>query len=518
MSSPDKATAVYDGSTRPPPSGPPNKMSIILQLLPRIPLVARVALLHILHVSPQSRYLDLATDVSLAVLRSFLTPSKPLSITQTQKLVNRDPGVKGRIWVSTYTASAPSGGGIRDAMVRAVTGLQEGAPLERSLLDGLSDAGPVEAEWTGYRAGATEDSEPPAMSEQEKYAEMMKEVKTETTILYFHGGAYYLLDPCSHRATTKKLAKLTGGRCYSVRYRLAPQHPFPAAVMDALTSYLALLHPPPGAFHSPVKPEHIVFAGDSAGGNLSLALLQTLLELNRQAATTPNSTLRWHGTDVALPLPLPAGVAVCSPWLDMTHSSPSCTANVAYDYLPVLEDEAAHKPACAAWPASPPRRRLYVADELAAHPLATLLAARSWAGAPPVYMCTGWELLADEDKLLAAKLHADGVRVAFEEYEAMPHCFALVFAKLPGSRRCFAGWAGFIKEVTTDGGGQKQAGETAGPKGAESRFVTVRARTLEEVPLEVARLAPYDETVMRERIGRRIGPRVGGLDETAAKL
>lgn len=513
MSSPDKATAVYDGSSKPPPSKPLGKMAMILQLLPKIPLVARVALLHILHVSPQSKYLDLTTDVSIAVLRSFLDRKDPLSVTHSQKLINKDPGVKGRIWISNYTAPASPGSGIRDAMIRAITGLQEGTPLASSLLDRLSDAGPVEAEWTGYRAGATEDSEPPSISEQEKYVEMMKEVKTPTTILYFHGGAYYLMDPCTHRATTKKLAKLTGGRCYSVRYRLAPQHPFPAAVTDALASYLTLLHPPPGAFHSPVKPEHIVFAGDSAGGNLSLALLQTILELNRQAATHPNNpSLSWHGADIPLPLPLPAGVAVSSPWADMTHSSPSCTSNAAFDYLPAMEPSALPPP-CPAWPASPPRKRLYVADELAAHPLATLLTARSWAGAPPVYVCTGWELLSDEDKLLAAKLDADGVRVVFEEYEAMPHCFALIFTKMKEGMRCMQGWSDFIKEVTDDRTGGKGEGKRGG-----SRFVTVKARTLEEVPIEVGRLAPYDEGIMRERIGKRVGPRVGLLDETTAKL
>lgn len=507
-------------------------MTMILQLLPKIPLVARVALLHILRISPQSKYLDLTTEVTIAVLRSFIAPSKPLTITQTQKLINKDPGVKGRIWVSNYTAPASSGSGIRDAMIRAIVGLQEGSPLPTSLLDSLSDAAPVEAEWTGYRAGATENAKPPAISEQEKYVEMMREVKTPTTILYFHGGAYYLMDPCTHRLATKTLAKLTGGRCYSVRYRLAPQHPFPAAVMDALTSYLALLHPPPGAFHAPVRPEHIVFAGDSAGGNLALALLQTILELNRQAAqaqtnpnttTTTTTTLYWHGVDVPLPLPVPAGVAVNSAWLDMTHSSPSCTRNAAFDYLPTHKALAKKPPPpCTSWPAAahspsaPPRKHIYVADDLTTHPLVTLLSARSWRGSPPVYMCTGWELLADEDKLLARKLaRDDGVRVVFEEYEAMPHCFAMIFTRLEESRRCYRGWTDFIKEVTGQGQGQ-------GGKG-ESRFVTVRARTLEEVPIEVEKIAPYEEEVMRERIRDMVGPVVGLLDEpdmpeTAAKL
>jgi acetyl esterase/lipase len=399
-------------------------------------------------------------------------------------------------------------------MMCAIQRSHEGSiALESSLLDSLPLAGPVEAEWTGYRAAATPDSRLPPISEHEKYVEMMKEVKMPTTILYFHGGAYYLMDPSSHRPTCKKLAKLTEGRCYSVRYRLAPQHPFPAAIMDALSSYLALLHPPPGAFHEPVKPEHIVFSGDSAGGNLSLALLQTLLVLNRasQDPSKPPVTIPWHGTDVSFPLPLPAGVAVSSPWLDMTHSSPSCTANAAYDYLPAFHDRRRpDPPPCPAWPASPPRKALYVADELVAHPLVTLLTARSWAGAPPVYVCTGWELLADEDRFLAAKLWRDGIRVVFEEYEAMPHCFAMIFPGMAGSKRCFDGWSGFIRGVT--------AGEGGGEEKGESKFVMVRARTLEEVPIEVEKLAPYEEGPMRERIAKKAGTVVGGLDQTPAKL
>lgn len=254
MSSTDSSKAPTEG---------PNRLATILQLLPKLPLAARVALLHILHVSPQSKYLDLRTEVAVAVLRSFLTPSKPMSITHSQKVLGRDPGIKGRIWVSKYTAPASPGIGVQDAMIRAIEGLQQDPPLSKDrLLKGFPEALPVEAEWTGYRADATPDSRLPPVSEEEKYGEMMKEVKSPITILYFHGGAYYLMDPSSHRPTCKKLAKLTGGRCYSVRYRLAPQNPFPAAVMDALASYLALLYPPPGAFHEAVRPEHIVFAGD----------------------------------------------------------------------------------------------------------------------------------------------------------------------------------------------------------------------------------------------------------------
>ena len=223
--------------------------------------VARAVFLHMLRVSEQSKFVDLRTAMTVAALRAFVTARPTKSVTAMQKQLNADPGIKGRIWVSTYSSPPSPGTGVRDAMVRAIEGLrQPGTPSKEDLV--VPDAVAVEAEWTGYRAGAARKDPPPSIPESEKYAEMMKECKSPATVLYFHGGAYWLLDPASHRPTTKKLAKLTGGRCYSVRYRLAPQNPFPAAVMDGLSAYLTLLYPPPGAFHEAVRPEDIVFAGD----------------------------------------------------------------------------------------------------------------------------------------------------------------------------------------------------------------------------------------------------------------
>ena len=221
----------------------------------------------------------------------------------------------------------------------------------------------------------------------------------------------------------------------------------------------------------------------SAGGNLSLALLQTLLELRRQ-----NLKIHWLGEDREIPLP--AGVAVNSPWMDITLSSPSYESNVPYDYIPAPKNgmELNNRPACAAWPAVPPRRLVYADDDLVLHPLVTLLTAPSWAGAPPVYMCTGWELLADEDKYVASKMHQDGVTVVFEEYEAMPHCFAMLFNHLKNSRRCFGGWAGFIRRAVEK------------PEAVASSFVTVKARTLKEEPIDVQELSPCTEDEMRERL------------------
>lgn len=247
------------------------KLKLFMQLLTQLPMIARIAIFHMLEMSQPSKHVDLRTELTVSIIRSFLTPSKPMSISDTQKLLNRDPGIKGRIWVANYTAPAPKETSIRDVVIQAIDNLRQpasdGSPPPP--LKGVEwpDVVPVEAEWTGYRAGATPQSGLPPITEAEKYAEMMKEVKGKATVFYLHGGAYFLMDPATHRPTTKLLAKLTGGRCYSVRYRLSPQNPFPAALIDALLSYLNLLYPPMGAFHEAVKPEHIIFSGDRYVGD-----------------------------------------------------------------------------------------------------------------------------------------------------------------------------------------------------------------------------------------------------------
>ncbi|PKC59369.1 hypothetical protein RhiirA1_445454 [Rhizophagus irregularis] len=92
------------------------------------------------------------------------------------------------------------------------------------------------------------------------------------TILYFHGGAYYLRNKDSSRNFTCSLAKRTNARVLAISYRLAPQNPFPAALHDALAAYLYLLNPPKDTGLEPLNPKNIVIAGISAGGGLSLAL------------------------------------------------------------------------------------------------------------------------------------------------------------------------------------------------------------------------------------------------------
>lgn len=411
----------------------------------------------------------------------------------------KDPGIKGRIWVSKITMPKPAEDDIRQALFKAIEALKEpgegpGGYQEPELL-------PVEAEWTGYRAGATKQSTELKIPENQKYEELMKEVTSPATVLYFHGGAYYLMDPASHRPTTKKLAKLTKGRVFSVRYRLAPKYPFPAAVLDALVSYVTLLYPPAGSFHEPVDPKHIVLAGDSAGGNLCLALLQTLLEFRRQGLQ-----VRWNGEEREVPLP--AGAALCSPWADITHSSSSCATNRTYDYLPprdVIHERV--PPPCDIWPSSPPRKNLYAEDAVLTHPICSPLAAKSWEGSCPIYIDTGKELLTDEDKYIAMVAAKQGVKVVYEEYEAMPHCFAMVLTTLGGAKRFFDGWSSFITTAVTDPGEIKTKG------------VIIKSKTLQEVPVIVEELCPESHEAVIDRMKNRI-VKIGGktTPDTMAKL
>ncbi|KJZ74595.1 hypothetical protein HIM_05945 [Hirsutella minnesotensis 3608] len=487
--------ATQEAIKNPPPTALQRHIGMLRVFLPQLPLIVRVALAHALNLSETAPYLDLRSAVIVAVLRSMCAPgpSKPISVSKIQKLSVRDAGVKGRIWVSTYASPVPPEDGAREALGRAMASLmprrdypeQDGIP---DIMRRVPECTPVEAEWTGYRAGAGRDDPPPAgMSERSKYDALMKECGQPTTILYLHGGACFLLDPASHRPTTKKLAKLTSGRCYSVRYRLAPKHPFPAALLDAFVSYLTLLYPPPDAYHEPVRPEHIVFAGDSAGGNLSMSLLQLLLELRRLG-----QPVSWHGEERRVPLP--AAVACNSPWMDVTSSSPAFYGDAPYvfDYIPKPAHLARNAVMpCDIWPANPPREHLYVTADLADHPLTSPITAGNWDGAPPVYMCTGWELLAWEVKVAAKRLAVQGVPVVFEEYEAMPHCFAMVLTETSASRRCFAAWSSFIRAAV------------ANPISIAPRATYIKAKTLDEEPLRFDNLGDVSLGEIRDQVKRK---------------
>ena len=290
------------------------------------------------------------------------------------------------------------------------------------------------------------------------------------------------MDPCTHRGTCAKLARLTAGRCLSVRYRLAPQQAFPSALLDGLVSYLSLLSPPPGSYYKPVQAKHIVFAGDSAGGNLAICLLQLILQLHRSSPTNP-PTIRFHGRDVEVPLP--AGVAPNSGWYDVARSMPSIYSNAKYDYLPppLSNKFVARFPKCELWPTNPPRGDIFCDISMFLHPLVSPVIAKDWRGACPVRMNYGTEMLLDEGKVLAKRIANQGGIVIWEEYEAMPHCFNMIFEDSKAGKVCFESTAKFMRDVV-----EEKSLETSG------KFIA--AKTCKETVVDVKNLdAPSDEEV-----------------------
>ncbi|PYI33063.1 hypothetical protein BP00DRAFT_424445 [Aspergillus indologenus CBS 114.80] len=464
-----------------------NPLSVLKAILVRIPLVLKVIFLHTIRLSPVKGKQDLRTELTVAIIRSLLSFSA--SISEQQNASIRDPGIKGPMWVSKVTFPQPEID-VQDAVVKAIETLRTGD--ETYDLPGVA---PVEAEWTGYRSGVDKNAPQPDISEEAKYEELKKESTEDMVILYFHGGIYFLMDPCTHRPTVAQLSKRTGAPVLSVRYRLAPQHPFPAALTDALVAYLSLISPPPGSLHDPIPANKIILAGDSAGGNLSLVLTQLLLTLRRV-----QPTIRFHGRDI--PIALPAGVATSSPWCDMTRSMPSVAHNAIYDYLDAPTSTPATDPffrplvvpADDIWPVKPPRVDLYVHASSLLHPLVSPIAgdAELWADAPPVLLSIGEEGLTDEALVLARKMHRAGAPILVEQFEGMPHCFGLVMLDTPSGRRFYDGMARFCRDAVFHEGKETKA------KSGEVTFIGYKLLSEKAIPVEKA--VPLSDEEVEERL------------------
>ncbi|PPQ79997.1 hypothetical protein CVT26_004401 [Gymnopilus dilepis] len=165
-----------------------------------------------------------------------------------------------------------------------------------------------EQKQNGVKHASVDDAHDGAESVYEKNMDAMR------CILYLHGGGYYFGSVDQERYSIQRFARKINGRVFAINYRLAPQYPFPCALHDALAAYLYLIRPPEDSAHLAVDPAHIVVAGDSAGGGLSLALLQVIRDSG---------------------LPAPAGAFLISPWCDLTHSFKSVHTNTnTQDVIP----------------------------------------------------------------------------------------------------------------------------------------------------------------------------------------
>jgi acetyl esterase/lipase len=224
-------------------------------------------------------------------------------------------------------------------------------------------------------------------------------------VLYLHGGGFRMGSALAYRAYGSHLAKAIGGRVVVVDYRLAPEHPFPAAPDDVVAAYAALLE----------EASAIVVAGDSAGGNLSAGLVLTA---------------RQRG------LPEPAGVVCCSPWADLTNSAATYETKAEVDQLFSL---ASATEAAAAYLAGGTDPKEPIASPVFG----------DWTGAPPTLIQVGeLEVLLDDAAKLAAALGDAGVDVRHRVYAGMPHVWQLGYPALPEAVEAVEEIAAFVREVT----------------------------------------------------------------------
>ncbi|KAJ4296425.1 hypothetical protein N0V90_006470 [Kalmusia sp. IMI 367209] len=378
-----------------------------------------------------------------------LSPVLFAPVSMQQMVTSRDTPAKGPVWVTRTTLDKP---GDSHELKRVLEEAFKALALTQESIGDFSIED-VDVQWTAFRPSGKDKEPEPSISEQEKFDGMMKDVSADTVILYAHGGFYYTGSPASVRHTTLALARETGGRCLVPDYRLAPQNPFPAAIIDLLLAYLSLLYPSEGAMHRPVSAKNIVFAGDSSGGNLVLSLL-ALLQYIRDHN---NGRVQFGGK--CIDVPLPAGVATLYPHCDHTLSFDSHIRNKKYDIfiLDVLPHLQPTFPACDLWPTNPPREDIYCGSPTLLHPLVSVAIAPSWSAPnmPPMFIATGQEKLTDEQYYLAKRAEKSGTTVQFSQYDALPHSFASFFPRLPQSQHVVQRWGAFCRDVVKDPAGLK---------------------------------------------------------------
>ena len=211
----------------------------------------------------------------------------------------------------------------------------------------------------------------------------------DRVVLYTHGGGFVANSIASHRKLAAHLAKATGTRAFMPDYRLAPEHPFPAALDDALAAYRYLRG-------QGIEAGNIVTAGDSAGGNLAVSLVVKLRELGE---------------------PLPAAIVAFSPWVDMEHLGKTLDTNAETDALvqrPIVEMMGA----------------MYLGESGSpTDPLANPLHA-DLAGLPPIFVAAGGaECLLDDSQRLADRARDHNVEVELSISPEQQHVYPFMVGR-----------------------------------------------------------------------------------------
>jgi monoterpene epsilon-lactone hydrolase len=230
----------------------------------------------------------------------------------------------------------------------------------------------------------------------------------DRVLLYLHGGGFSAGSIVSHRAMVTETGRAAGARTLALDYRRTPEHPFPAALDDALSAYRWLLA-------QGVHPGHIAVGGDSAGGGLTLALMVSLRDRG---------------------LPLPACGWCVSPWVDMEARGESYVTKAAID--PMISRDYIRE--LAAW---------YLGGTAPRTPLAAPIHA-DLTGLPPLLVQVGSaETLLEDSIRIAGRAAEADVRVRLEVWPHMIHAWPLFHQQLTDGRRAIAVAGAFIRDATS---------------------------------------------------------------------
>ena len=230
----------------------------------------------------------------------------------------------------------------------------------------------------------------------------------ERVILYLPGGAYIIRMPNIHTAMVSKLCRNANAQALMAYYRLAPEHPFPACLEDALLAYQWLLE-------RGVEPGSIAIAGDSAGGGLTLSALLGIRDRG---------------------LPMPGCAYMLSPLLDVSDQAPSRWKNAISDSALPAPKKRAINP-----------RPLYLGEYSADDPMVSPING-DLTGLPPLYIqVSDSEMLLDDSLRLARRGHTYDVEVTVDIWRKVPHVWQ-IFGFLPESREALEKSARFLREHT----------------------------------------------------------------------
>ena len=291
----------------------------------------------------------------------------------------------------------------REQLERIIQALRAGPALKDQTL---------EQRRLGYEAAAAKDPTPADINVESVDADGVSAewitapgASDDATILWLHGGGYISGSLSTHRTMVSRISRASGARALAIDYRLAPEHPFPAAVEDALAAYHWLLS-------EGVDPARLIIGGDSAGGGLTIATLVSLRDAGDR---------------------LPRAAICVSPWVDLECVGKSMTTKAEIDPLVEVDDTLRLAEA-------------YRGEASPRNPLVSPIHA-DLSDLPQMLVQVGTsEALLDDSTRLASRAKAHGVDVTLEEWDEMIHVWHFYAGMLPEGHQAIDRIGEFVRE------------------------------------------------------------------------